>query len=152
MPALIEPERPDTRDARALIDELEALLDPLYPDASRHGLSVDQLLAEQVAFFVIRLDGAAAGCGGVKLVGGEYGEVKRMYVRPQYRGRGLAKLMLDCLADHARAGGVNVLRLETGIHQHAAIALYEQAGFRVRLPFGAYRADALSRFYEKSLR
>jgi len=152
MPTTITLERPDTPEARGLIAELEALLEPLYPRTSRHGLSVDQLLAEEVVFFVIRQDGIAAGCGGVKLVGGEYGEVKRMFIRPQYRGLGLAKLMLDHLTAYARGQGLPLLRLETGIHQHAAIALYEQAGFQAIPPFGAYRADPLSRFYEKSLR
>ena len=94
MPAIITPEHPDTADARALIAELEAQLEPLYPRESRHGYSVEQLLAEAVAFFLIRESGIPAGCGGVKLVGSKYAEVKRMYVRPQFRGAGLAKLML----------------------------------------------------------
>src|SRR5687767_14936114 len=101
MPAIIVAERPDTPDATALIDELEAYLDPLYPAESRHGFSIEKLLREQVAFFVIRQDGLAAGCGGVKLFGSEYGEVKRMYVRPQFRGLGLAKSMLEHLANYA---------------------------------------------------
>src|SRR5512140_1240215 len=98
MPAVIVQERPDSADARTLISELEAHLAPLYPAESRHGYSVEKLLREEVAFFVIRLDGSAAGCGGVKLYGTEYGEVKRMYVRPQFRGQGLAKLILEHLA------------------------------------------------------
>ena len=151
MPVLITPERPDSPDARALIDELEAHLAGLYPRESRHGYSVDKLIAQGVAFFVIRRDGTPAGCGGVQLYGAEYGELKRMYVRPQFRGLGLAKAMLDRLADHARDRGVGVLRLETGIHQAAAIGLYERAGFRPIPPFGEYREDPLSRFYELRL-
>lgn len=151
MPVTITPERPDTADARILIDELEAYLEPLYPRASRHGYSVDKLLAEGVAFFLIRDDGEPAGCGGIQLYGREYGEIKRMYVRPAFRGRGLAKRMLDHLSDHARRQGVGLLRLETGIHQHAAIGLYERMGFRLIPPFGAYRDDPLSQFYEKPL-
>lgn len=151
MPVAISPERPDSPDARALIAELEALLEPLYPRASRHGLSVDQLLAENVAFFVIHLDGAAAGCGGVQLIGAEYGEIKRMYVRPAFRRLGLAQHMLHHLAAHTRAHGVPLLRLETGIHQHAAIALYQRWGFQPIPPFGSYTADPLSRFFEKHL-
>jgi len=151
MPASITPERPDTSDAKALIAELDALLEPIYARESRHGYSVEKLLAEGVAFFVIRQDGAPAGCGGIQLFGVEYGELKRMYVRPQFRGLGLAKLMLNHLADHARRQGITVLRLETGIYQHAAIGLYEQAGFRRIPPFGNYREDPLSRCYEKHL-
>ncbi len=64
-----------------------------------------------------------------------------MYVRPQFRGSGFAKLILNRLADHARAHGVSLLRLETGIHQREAIGLYEGLGFRRILPFGAYKPD-----------
>ena len=152
MPACITPEQPDTADARALISELEAQLEPLYPRESRHGYSVEKLIAEAVAFFLIRSDGAPAGCGGIQLFGTEYAEVKRMYVRPRFRGLGLAKLMLNHLADYARDHGVGLLRLETGIHQSEAIGLYERAGFRRISPFGKYREDPLSRCYEKQIR
>ena len=151
MPTTILAERPDSMDARTLIDELEAHLAPLYPTESRHGLSVERLLSEQVAFFVIRHDGAAAGCGGVKLFGSEYGEVKRMYVRPQFRGLGLAKLMLGHLAEHVRSQNIPLLRLETGIHQQEAIGLYERTGFHRIPPFGPYTDDPLSRCYEKQI-
>ena len=151
MSITIAAERPDSADARALIEELEAHLAPLYPAESRHGYSVDKLLAQGVAFFVARVDGVPAACGGVQLYGTEYGELKRMYVRPQFRGLGLAKAMLEHLADHARRRGVGVLRLETGIHQEPAIGLYESWGFRSIPPFGEYRPDPLSRFYEKRI-
>src|SRR4051794_13896849 len=112
MSTSITAERPDTADAVVLITELEAQLEPFYPRASRHGLSVARLLLEQVAFFVLRSDGTPAGCGGVKLFGTEYGELKRMYVREQFRGQGLGRSMLDYLADYTRAQGVLLLRLE----------------------------------------
>lgn len=149
--AIITPERPDTADAILLITELEAQLDPLYPRESRHGLSVEQLLSQDVAFFLLRANGEPAGCGGVKLFGGDYGEVKRMYVCPRFRGSGFARMMLIHLADYARVQGVGLLRLETGIHQHAAIGLYERAGFTRIPPFGDYWDDPLSLFYEMPL-
>jgi GNAT superfamily N-acetyltransferase len=151
LPTTILAERPDSTDARSLIDELEAHLAPLYPTESRHGLSVERLLREQVAFFVLRQNGAAAGCGGLKLFGREYGEVKRMYVRPQFRGLGLAKRMLDHLAEYARERGVRLLRLETGIYQREAIGLYERVGFQRIPPFGPYTEDPLSRCYEQQI-
>ena len=151
MPAIITPERPDTPDASALIGELEAYLEPLYPRESRHGYSVEKLIAEGVAFFLIRDGGAPVGCGGIQLMGTDYGEIKRMYVRPECRGKGFAKLMLDHLAEYARSHEVGTLRLETGIHQHEAIALYEQTGFERIPPFGEYKEDPLSRFYEKRI-
>ena len=151
MTAIITPERPDSPEAIALIEELEAELEPLYPRASRHGYSVERLISENVAFFLIREDDIPAGCGGVKLFGTEYGEIKRMYVRPQFRGSGLARLMLEHLENYARSHGVAVLRLETGIHQQAAIRLYERMGFQSIPPFGDYKEDPLSRFYEKRI-
>jgi ribosomal protein S18 acetylase RimI-like enzyme len=151
MPALITAERPDTTDAIELIDELESHLASFYPRESRHGYSVEKLIAQGVAFFVIRNDGLPAGCGGIQLFGTGYGELKRMYVRPQFRGLGLGRLMLDHLAHYAQSRGVELLRLETGIHQHAAIRLYEGAGFRTVPPFPPYKEDPLSRCYEKRL-
>src|SRR6266516_8026956 len=151
MPVIITPECPDTTDARTLIAELEGELAPCYPAESRHGYSVERLLTEALAFFLIRENGVPAGCGGVKLVGTEYAEVKRMYVRPQFRGSGLARLMLNHLADYAHSHGIELLRLETGIHQRAAIDLYERMGFQRIPPFGEYKEDALSRFYEKRI-
>ena len=151
MPAIISAERPDTPDAMALIAELEAFLEPLYPRESRHGYNVKKLITEGVTFFLIREDGVPASCGGIQLFGEEYGEIKRMYVRPEFRGMGFAKLMLKHLADYACRHGVRILRLETGIHQHEAIALYEQMGFVLIPPFGTYKDDPLSRFYEKRI-
>jgi putative acetyltransferase len=148
MAAVITPERPDSLDAAALIAELEAHLASSYPSQSRHGYSVEKLLARGVSFFVVRVDDHPAGCGGVELVGAEYGEIKRMYVRPRFRGLGLAKLMVDHLVAHAKSRGVPLMRLETGIHQRAAIALYERMGFRPIPPFGDYTDDPLSRCYE----
>lgn len=151
MASIITPEHPASPDAAALIAELDAHLEPLYPSASRHGFSVQQLIAAAVDFFVIRFDGSPAGCSGIKLFGTDYGEVKRMYVRPQFRGFGLARLLLDHLADHARSHQVGILRLETGIHQHTAIRLYERWGFQRIPPFGEYWDDPLSRCYEKRI-
>lgn len=147
----ITAERPDTADAIALIDELEGVLAPGYPAESRHGYSVDKLIREGVAFFVIRCDGELAGCGGVQLFGTEYGELKRMYVRPRFRGTGLGKRMIEHLASWSRERGITVLRLETGIHQREAIGLYERSGFTRIAPFGAYREDPLSLFLERRL-
>lgn len=151
MPAVITAERPDTPTARALIAELQAHLEPSYPPESRHGFSVEQLIAEGVAFFVLRADGVPAGCGGIQLCGREYGELKRLFVRPEFRGAGFGKMLIAQLAVYARAHGVTLLRLETGIHQQAALRLYEREGFHRIPPFGPYTDDPLSRCYEKRL-
>ena len=151
MPVVIAEERPDSADAVALITELESHLATLYPQESRHGFSVDKLLREGVAFFVARVDGIAAGCGGVLLVDEQYGELKRMYVRPPFRGAGVGKLVLEHLARYTQRHGLDLLRLETGIHQVAAIRLYERFGFQRIRPFGPYREDPRSLCFEKRL-
>ncbi len=151
MPTIITAERPDTADAIRLIEELEGELAPYYPSESRHGYSIEKLLKQNVAFFVTRHDDKAAGCGGMQLFGKEYGEVKRMYVRPAFRGLGLAKSMLEHLSNYAKENGVSILRLETGIHQLDAIALYEGWGFKSISLFGEYKEDPLSVFYEKQI-
>lgn len=151
MTTTITRERPDTADARMLIEELESHLAPFYPATSRHGYSVEKLIRQRVAFFVTRQDGVPAGCGGVQFYGGEYGELKRMFVRPQFRGLGLAKLMLEHLEKYTRQHAIPLLRLETGIHQKEAIGLYERMGYHSRPPFGEYSDDPLSRYFEKNI-
>ena len=151
MPTIIVPESPDTADAVALITELDVYLIPLYPIEYHYGYSIEQLLKEEVAFFVIRHDGIAAGCGGIKHFGTAYGEIKRMYVRPPFRGLGLGRRMLEHLTAYALQHGVEVLRLETGIYQPEARRLYERYGFQRIPPFGDYKASPFNVFYEKHI-
>lgn len=148
----IAEERPDGAEALQLLAELDAYLLALpYPPESRHAFSVEKLLKQQVAFFVLRYGGQPAGCGGVKIFGTEYGEVKRMYVRPAFRSRGLGKAILERLAACTLERGAPTLRLETGIYQTEAIGLYERWGFARRPPFGEYKADPMSIYFEKVL-
>jgi GNAT superfamily N-acetyltransferase len=149
MRAIITEERPDGVDGMALIGELQTHLESFYPPEARHGFSVERMVAEGVVFFVLRVDGEAAGCGGIKLFGHEYGELKRMYVRPRFRGSGLGKMILDRLVEYARERGARLVRLETGIHQVDAIRLYERAGFERVGPFGDYVGGPMNLFFEK---
>ncbi len=154
MPATIAREPPDSPDAVSLVTELETHLAELYPAASRHGFSIERLVGEGVHFFVLRSDGLAAGCGGILFIDDgddRYGEIKRMYVRPEFRGSGFGRLILEHLAEHARTHGLTLLRLETGIYQREAIALYERLGFTRIPPFGPYFVDPLSLCYEMRL-
>ena len=158
MPETLDPEAPDAPDVAPLVLELEDHLAERYPTESRHGFSVERLVTEGVRFFVLRVDGTPAACGGILFVdagpGGEpaYGEIKRMYVRPAWRGRGYGRRVLERLEADARGRGIGLLRLETGIDQVEAIELYERMGFQTCAPFGPYRDDPLSPCYEKRLR
>lgn len=153
----IAPLRPDAADALALLAELDAELNRHdYPPESRHAFSVEKLLRQAVSFSVAYADGSPVGCGGVKLFPAPesdvaYGEVKRMYLRPAHRGRGVGRAVLRHLADFTRSRGVGLLRLETGIYQSEALRLYERFGFLRRGPFGEYREDPLSVYLELPL-
>lgn len=151
MSVRISREDPASPDATALILELESHLAGHYAAESRHGYSVEKLIAQGVAFFVLRDGDTPAGCAGIQLFDTEYGELKRMYVRPAFRGRGFGTLLLAHLASHARNNGIRLLRLETGIHQTEAIRMYEHAGFHRIPPFGPYREDPVSLCYEKTI-
>ncbi len=143
---------PTTLTARALIAELESALDHAdYPPESQYGYSVEKLITEGVAFFVIWVDGEPAGCGGIQFFDGEYGELKRMYVRSSYRGSGLGKLLLQHLEDYALQHGIGIIRLETGIYQQEALGLYKRMGFQQITAFGDYQESPYNVFYEKQI-
>ncbi|MFN7309656.1 MAG: GNAT family N-acetyltransferase, partial [bacterium] len=117
-------ERADLPEVVALIDELDAYQKPLYPPESHPGIDIEALGAPHVLFAVARdANGAAVGCGAIVLEA-EYGEVKRMYVPPAPRGRGIAEALLRFLEAEAMQRGCTLFALETGIHQHAALAFY----------------------------
>jgi putative acetyltransferase len=122
----------------------------LYPPSSNHLLDLAQLSQPNVRFFVARRAGAPLACGALR-VERDYGEVKRMYVVPAARGTGLGRAVLVRIEAQAAREGLRLVRLETGIHQAEALALYRRCGYADCGPFGEYRPDPLSRFMEKRL-
>jgi len=145
----------ETPEARALIRELDAELSGSYPPEQRHGLSVERVFQPNILFLIVRLDGEPVGCGGVAFDDG-FAELKRMYVRGVARGRGVAQTLLARLEAEAVARGCTRLVLETGDVLHAAIRLYERAGFARCDAFGDYRTlapntIARSLFFEKRI-
>jgi len=108
-------------------------------------------LHDGIEYVAAYLDGHPVGCGGIQPLEPGVGEVKRMYVRPLYRGQGLSRLILAALEEHAVERGYHTLRLETGDHLTVANALYSGAGY-VQIPrFGNYTDSPTSICYEKSL-
>lgn len=153
-PALVVEVRPippaDAR-VRKLIGMLDELQTAVYPAESNHLDSIETLERDNVTFFAAFLDGEVVGCGAVKRMSERYGEIKRMYVEPSARGRGVGKALLVALEFSLLAHGIGLARLETGIRQPEALALYERCGYSRIPPFGAYREDPLSVFLEKRL-
>jgi putative acetyltransferase len=144
-------ELPDQPEVIALIAELDAYQDTLYPPESRHALDLTSLKQPNVLFAVARDDaGRAIGCGAIVL-NPEFGELKRMYVSTRGRGQGVAKKLLALLESQAIGSGCKLLMLETGPYQHEALALYASAGYERRGPFGDYMNDPLSVFMQKQL-
>jgi putative acetyltransferase len=128
-----------TAEVAALIGELNDELGALYTPEQRHGLALQALFQPHIRFFLAWLDGRALGCGGVAFLDG-FAELKRMYVRPEARGRGVADAIIARLAQEALASGRELLRLETGSHSLAAIRFYDRIGFRYCDPFAPYAA------------
>lgn len=138
----------DPTNAAELLAALDEYQSGLYPPTSTHLLPAAELA--QGVFLGAFADGRLVGCGGYVRHDG-YGELKRMFVRPEARGRCVGELLLAELERRAQAEGVTVLRLETGVRQPAAIRLYERAGYVRRGPFGGYTDEPLSVFMEKRL-
>lgn len=93
--------------------------------------------------------GRAVGCGGVQALDADTAELKRMYVHPDFRGRGIARRLVAALEELARAAGHSVLRLETGDYLPAAIGLYTSLGYRPIPVFGEYVGNPHSVCFEK---
>ena len=146
----IDVELPTTPDAQELLAQSAALSAALYPPESCHIASADALSGHNALFFMARSNGRAIACGAL-VIGEEYGEIKPMFVDASVRGQGVGRKLLEAIEARARFEGLNVLRLETGIHNREAVALYFRHGYERRAAFGAYGPDPLSIFMEKRL-
>jgi len=140
----------DHPDVRRLITAMAHELDLRYGDGGLSPATAEDFLPPGL-LLVADLDGAPVGCGGIRPYGGDGGEVKRMYVDPTVRGRGVARALLAALVAHARGHGMRRLVLETGTEQPEAVGLYESEGW-TRIPaFGHYAHDPRTRCYGLSL-
>ena len=151
----ISVERGDPSDpsSLALVQAMEDEIDELYHDRSGSVRSVtaepDEMRPPDGDFLVVVHEGRPVGCGGLKRLDDDVGEIKRMYVAPDARGKGLSRMLLEALEDRARELGFTIARLDTGDRQPAAQRLYEGAGYR-RIP--RYNEnDVATRWYERSL-
>jgi putative acetyltransferase len=123
-----------------LIGALNAELDARYPEegANHFRLDPEEVADGRGAFLVAYIDGKPLGCGAVRRIDPAVAEIKRMYVAPEARGRGVGRQVLLVLEAEARRLGATRLVLETGPRQPEALALYSRAGF-VEVPnFGEY--------------
>jgi putative acetyltransferase len=126
-----------TDEIRLLVHELNQELGALYTLEQCHGLALDAIFQPHIRFFMARQNGRVAGCGGVALFA-DFAEVKRMYVRPAARGRGVADAIMARRIAETRDAGLSILRLETGTRSVAAIRFYCKSGFRGCTAFEPY--------------
>lgn len=117
-------------------------------------LPADQVLAS----LLLTVDGTPAACAGLRdaavhgeRFAGRVGEIKRMFVRPEFRGRGYGRLLLARLEAVAADAGLARLVLETGVLQDSAVRLYRAAGYRRTRPFGPFADDPRTVYYARWL-
>jgi len=138
--------------ARTLTDALEVELRGRYREDGAGGEPEPSVFAAPDGHFVVAFDeGRAVACGGLARYDEREGEIRRMYVDPAARGRGLSRAVLVALEDAARALGYEALRLETGDRQPEALGLYARAGFEQIPCYGPYVDDPASVCFRKRL-
>lgn len=124
----------------------------LYPPESCHLLGVEELEAPGVTVFVARGEaGVALGMAALVDRGDASAELKRMFVPEAARGRGIAGLILAEVELFASTHAIELIQLETGPLQLAAIALYERGGYLPIPNFGKYIGDPNSVCFEKRI-
>jgi len=152
MPTLITVESPRQAEALALLRLSDAFAESLCPPESNFLLGVDELERPGVVFYVARDElGGAEGIVALVPLGGGTAELKRMFVHPDARGRGVAGLLLDRIETDAAASGIRELRLETGPLHEAALALYRRHGYQPIPRFGQYLGEESSVCFAKRL-
>lgn len=134
---VIEAADPFGEEAQACIRAYFSELRDRFDEGFDPGLSVsatpEELVPPHGGFFIARLDGAAIGCGALKIKDGGFGELKRMWVAPSARGLGVAQRLLESLEAQAAAAGVDILRLDTHRNLSEARGLYFRNGY-VEIP------------------
>lgn len=158
---VVRPEPYDGHIARSLVAALIVDIDERYagdeepddPDAE-WALEVADVTPPHGVFLVAYLDGRPVGCGGLRPLpeaGAGVAEIKRMYMSPSARRRGVSRAVLARLESEAAGFGYRRLQLQTGLRQPEAMALYGASGYR-RIPnFGTSAASELTACFAKDL-
>lgn len=143
---------PSSAELAALIEKLDRYLRTLYEEDVIFTVDFSDTRTADMTFAMAYWDGVPVGCGGIKPLGGPCAELKRFYVEPEQRRRGIAAQLLRFLESSAEEQGYTVLRLETGEPQFEAVAFYKKHGFYPIDRYGEYADCEESLCYEKKLR
>jgi putative acetyltransferase len=143
----------DFDDVRILLSQHFAEMRAGSPPEACHVLPIDGLQVPAIRFFTLRENGVLLGCGALKRLEPDHGEVKSMRTANSALGRGVGKAMLDHIVTKARGEGMTRLSLETGSTEQFAAAnrLYEREGFARCGPFGDYADTPWTRFFTKEI-
>jgi putative acetyltransferase len=147
------PEPFDSPDVQALCAAQQAEMLALYEGEADIGPKRDawMFVPPDGVFVVVREGDRAVACGGIARFDETRAEVKRMYVVPDARGRGLGRRVLLELEEQARSFGYTGLVLETGDRSAAALSLYESSGYERIASYPPYDTRELSLCFEKRL-
>lgn len=132
----------------SLLEQHLALMFDVTPKESVHALDLEALRAPDITFWTAWQDGELLGCGALKELSSDHGEIKSMHTAARARGKGIGAAILVHIMEEARHREYERLSLETGTMDAFAPArgLYEKHGFYVCGPFGSYTDDPNSVF------
>lgn len=154
MPVTIAVETPLQDDVRELVRDLNAYLNPLSPKEFQFQMTVEQMADPKTTLFVARDEtGRAVGMGALKVETPELAEVKRMFTRPEVRGKRVGSALLAAIEALGRERGISLLKLETGEGEGFVPAhrVYTKGGFTRCGAFLDYPDSGYSAFFEKRL-
>ncbi len=153
-PLVIEPVDPMDPQALALLAEAAREARTLYPELFAPGspAPTNTPLGEREVYLLAWREGVAVGCGALRRLDVQRGELRRLFVIPPARREGVGRALLARLEADALALGYRRLLLETGTRQKPAAALYRAAGWRRIPPYGNYVGDPTSCCFGKTLR
>jgi putative acetyltransferase len=141
----------DHEDFRGLVKLLDA--DLAIRDGEDHAFYSQFNKIDKIKYVIVAYEnGLAVGCGALKAFGEDAMEVKRMYVLPAERGKGIASVILSALELWALELGYLRCVLETGKKQPEAIALYEKTGYQKIENYGQYAGVENSVCFEKVIK
>ena len=144
---------PDDPDVINVFSDIDRLINSLYPVATAQSLSVSQLGQPNVYAIGLKNEEGIIACGAIVMQFDTqpYGEIRRLYVKPSYRGKGLSRRIMQILLHHAGEEEIPIIKLETGPKQRQSIHLYENLGFVQCAPFGEDTENPNSLFMELAL-
>lgn len=146
----VNTEDPNGEVATRLIHDLCSELSVRY-GTPPSAFSPDEALGPRTAFVVARLGRRPIGCGGLRRIDEATVEIKRMYVAPHGRRKGIARRILHALEELAASFNYQAIRLETGLEQPEAIGLYESSGYHRIAAYGHHSDDPRSVCFEKAI-